>query len=168
MTRIFRVFVPATAVVLLVSEILLITSAFIIAVYLNLGVDPWVNLLDDGGLAHLVPVLVTILVGMYFNDLYSQVYVKSRIVLLQQLCLVMGGAFLVQGLLSYIVPDLRVSAHVMAWGSGIAVVAIYFFRVLFSTFAIKMLGRDSLLMVGGSPLLEDIASYLEEHPELGL
>jgi sugar transferase (PEP-CTERM system associated) len=29
------------------------------------------------------------------------------------------------------------------------------------------MGRDSLLMVGGSPLLEDIAAHLEEHPELG-
>jgi sugar transferase (PEP-CTERM system associated) len=167
MTRIFRVFVPATAVVLLISEILLIGSAFIIAVYMTLDVDPWVNLVYDGGLVHLIPVLVTILLGMYFNDLYSQFYVKSRIVLLQQLCLVMGGAFLVQGLLSYIVPDLRVSVHVMAWGSALAVVVIYFWRVLFSTFAIKVMGRDSLLMVGGSPLLEDIAAHLEEHPELG-
>jgi sugar transferase (PEP-CTERM system associated) len=167
MTRIFRVFVPATAVVLLISEILLIASAFIIAVYMTLDVDPWVNLVYDGGLVHLIPVLVTILLGMYFNDLYSQFYVKSRIVLLQQLCLVMGGAFLVQGLLSYIFPDLRVSAHVMAWGSGLAVVVIYFWRVLFSTFAIKVMGRDTLLMVGGSPLLEDIAAHLEEHPELG-
>src|SRR5580704_15437425 len=168
MTRIFRVFVPATAVVLLVSEILLITSAFIIAVYLTLGVDPWVNLLDDGGLVNLIPVLVTILVGMHFNDLYSQVYVKSRIVLLQQLCMVMGGAFLIQCLFSYFVAEMRVSAHVMAWGSGLAVVVIYFWRVLFSTFAIKMIGRESLLLVGGSPLLEDIAAHLEEHPELGL
>ena len=168
MTRIFRVFVPATAVVLLLSEILIITSAFIVAVYLELEVDPWVNLIYDGGLIHLVPVLATILLGMHFNDLYSQFYVKSRIVLLQQLCLVMGGAFLLQGLLSYIVPDMRVSAHVMAVGSGLAVVAIYFWRVLFSTFAIKVMGRDSLLMVGGSPLLEDIARHLEEHPELGL
>jgi sugar transferase (PEP-CTERM system associated) len=167
MTRIFRVFVPATAVVLLISEILLIGSAFIIAVYMTLDVDPWVNLVYDGGLVHLIPVLVTILLGMYFNDLYSQFYVKSRIVLLQQLCLVMGGAFLVQGLLSYIVPDLRVSVHVMAWGSALAVVVIYFWRVLFSTFALKVMGRDSLLMVGGSPLLEDIAAHLEEHPELG-
>jgi len=167
MTRIFRVFVPATAVVLLISEILLIGSAFIIAVYMTLDVDPWVNLVYDGGLVHLIPVLVTILLGMYFNDLYSQFYVKSRIVLLQQLCLVMGGAFLVQGLLSYIVPDLRVSVHVMAWGSALAVVVIYFWRVLFSTFAIKVMGRDSLLMVGGSPLLEDIAAHLEEYPELG-
>jgi len=168
MTRIFRVFVPATAVVLLISEILLITSAFIVAVYLTLDVDPWVNLVYDGGLMHLIPVLVTILLGMHFNDLYSQFYVKNRIVLLQQLCLVMGGAFLVQGLLSYIFPDLRVSAHVMAWGSFLAVVVIYFWRVLFSAFAIKVMGRDTLLMVGGSPLLEDIAAHLHEHPELGL
>jgi sugar transferase (PEP-CTERM system associated) len=168
MTRIFRVFVPATAVVLLLSEILLITSAFIIAVYLSLDVDPWVNLIYDGGLVHLIPVLLTILLGMHFNDLYSQFYVKSRIVLLQQLCLVMGGAFLFQGLLSYVVPDVRVSAHVMALGSGLAVVAIYFWRVLFSAFAIRVMGRDTLLMVGGSPLLEDIASHLEDHPELGL
>jgi sugar transferase (PEP-CTERM system associated) len=155
MTRLFRVFVPTTTVVLLTSEILLITSAFIFAVYLTLDVDPWVNLIYDGGLVHL-------------NDLYSQFYVKSRIVLLQQLCLVMGGAFLVQGLLSYISPDMRVSAHVMAVGSGLAVVAIYFWRVFFSAFAIDAMGRDTLLMVGGSPLLEDIASHLQEHPELGL
>ncbi len=168
MTRFFRVFVPATAVVLLVSEILLITSAFIIAVYLTLDVDPWVNLIYDGGLVHLIPVLVTILVGMHFNDLYSQFHVKSRIVLLQQLCLVMGGAFVIQGMLSYVFPEMRVSAHVMAVGSVLAVVAIYFWRVLFGTFALRMMGQDTLLMVGGSPLLEDIAAHLEEHPELGL
>jgi sugar transferase (PEP-CTERM system associated) len=168
MTRIFRVFVPATAVVLLVSEILLITTAFVIAGYLILDVDPWVNLLYDGGLLNLIPVLITILVGMHFNDLYSQFYVKSRIVLLQQLCLVMGGAFVIQGMLSYVFPEMRVSVHVMAVGSGLAVVTIYFWRVLFSTFAINVMGRDSLLMVGGSPLLEDIARHLEEHPELGL
>ena len=52
MTRFFRVFVPATAVVLLVSEILLITSAFIVAVYITLDVDPWVNLVYDGGFVH--------------------------------------------------------------------------------------------------------------------
>jgi sugar transferase (PEP-CTERM system associated) len=82
--------------------------------------------------------------------------------------MVMGGALLIQGLLSYLSPDLRVSVHVMAVGSALAVVSIYCWRVLFSTFAINALGRDRLLLVGGSPLLEDIASHLEAHPELGL
>jgi sugar transferase (PEP-CTERM system associated) len=168
MTRFFRVFVPATTVVLLVSEIMLITSAFVVAVYFVLDVDPWVNLIYDGGLVHLIPVLLTILVGMYLNDLYSQIYVKSRIVLLQQLCLVMGAAFLVQGLLSYISPGVRVSAHVMALGSGLAVVTIFFWRVLFSTLATNVMGRDRILLVGDSLLLEDIARHLEAQPELGL
>jgi sugar transferase (PEP-CTERM system associated) len=168
MTRKFRVFVPAPAAVLLVSEILLLTSAFILAVYFALDVDPWVNLVYDGGFMHLVPVLLTILLGMYFNDLYSQYYVKSRIVLLQQLCLVMGGAFLVMGFLSYLSPVLRVSSRVMAVGSVLGIVAIFFWRVLFSTFAIHVMERDRLLLVGGSPLLGDIASHVEKHPELGL
>src|SRR5579872_6316388 len=107
MTRFFRVFIPTTSVVLLVSEVLLIASCFVIAVYLTLNVDPYTNLVYDGGFIHLVPVLLTIMVGMHLNDLYSQFYVKSRIVLLQQLCLVMGGALLVQGLLSYIDRDMR-------------------------------------------------------------
>jgi sugar transferase (PEP-CTERM system associated) len=168
MTRFFRVFVPDTAVVLLVADILLLTSAFILAVYFALSVDPWVNLIYDGGFMHLVPVLLTILLGMYFNDLYSQYHVKSGIVLVQQLCLVMGGAFVVQGLLSYISPEMRVSSKVMAIGSVLGIVAVYFWRVLFSTFAIHVMERDRLLLVGGSPLLEDIAAHIEKHPELGL
>lgn len=168
MTRFFRVFIPTTTLVLLISEVLLITSAFIVAVYLTLNVDPYTNLVYDGGFIHLVPVLLTIVVGLHFNDLYSQFYVKSRVVLLQQLCLVMGGALLVQGLLSYVDRDMRVSAHVMAVGSGLSIVVIYFWRVLFSTFATDMMGRERLLLVGGSPLLEDIAGHLQEHPELGL
>ena len=168
MTRFFRVFVPTTAVVLLISEILLITSAFVVASYISLEADPWVNLRYLGGFSNLIPVLVTILMGMHFNDLYSQYYVKSRIVLLQQLCLVMGGAFLVQGFWSYLSPDMRVSARVMALGSIFAVVSIFLWRVLFSTFAGTIVGRNSLLLVGGSPLLEDIARFLDGHQELGL
>ena len=168
MTRFFRVFVPATAVVLLVSEILLVTSAFVIAVYLALDVDPWVNLVYDGGFTRLLPVLLAIFVGMHFNDLYSQYFIKSRIVLLLQLCTVMGGAVLTQGLFSYVSPEMRVSGKVMTLGSCLAVTAIYTWRVLFSTFAIRVMGLDRLLLVGGSPLLQDIAKHLEAHPELGL
>ena len=56
----------------------------------------------------------------------------------------------------------------MVVGSAIAVVAIFFWRVLFSTFVLQVVGRDRLLLVGGSPLLEDIGQYITEHPESGL
>ncbi len=103
--------------------------------------------------------------GLHFHDLYSKIHVKSQIVLIQQLCLVMGVAFLTQGLIAYINANLRVPIRVMVVGSAISVVAIFFWRVLFSAFALQVVGRDRLLLVGGSPLLEDIGQYITEHPE---
>ena len=168
MIRLFKVFIPVGTLTLLVSEVLLITSAFIFATYVVLEVDPTVFLLYDGGLSRIALVVLSILLGLHFHDLYSQVYVKSGIVLMQQLCLVMGVAFLSQGLITYLNANLRVPISVMGLGSAIAVVAIFFWRILFSAFASQLVGRDRLLLVGGSPLLEDIGQYVADHPESGL
>jgi sugar transferase (PEP-CTERM system associated) len=168
MIRLFKVFIPVGTLTLLVSEVLLVTSAFIFATYLVLEVDPTVFLLYDGGLLRIVLVVISILVGLHLHDLYSQIQVKSRIVLIQQLCLVMGVAFLCQGLIAYINNNMRVPIRVMLVGSAIAVVAIFFWRLLFSAFAFQVVGRDRLLLVGGSPLLEDIGQYIADHPETGL
>lgn len=168
MIRLFKVFIPVGTLTLLVSEVLLVTSAFIFATYMVLEVDPTVFLLYDGGLSRIVLVVFSILVGLHFHDLYSQIYVKSRIVLIQQLCLVMGVAFLTQGVIAYINANLRVPIRVMLTGSAIAVAGIFFWRVLFSAFAFSVVGRDRMLLVGGSPLLEDIGQYIFDHPESGL
>ncbi len=112
--------------------------------------------------------VLSILVGLHFHDLYSKVHVKSQIILIQQLCLVMGVAFLTQGLIAYLNANLRVPIRVMVVGSSLAVIAIFFWRVFFSAYAMNVMGRDTLLLVGGSPLLEDIAKHVVEHPEQGL
>jgi FlaA1/EpsC-like NDP-sugar epimerase len=168
MLRLFEVFIPVGTLTLLVSEVLLVTSAFIFATYVDLGVDPTAYLLYDGGLSRVVSAVFCILVGLYFQDLYSQVHVKSWIVLIQQLCLVMGVAFLCQGLIAYINANMRMPIHVMLVGSAIAVAAIFLWRLLFSAFAFQVVGRDRLLLVGGSPLLEVIGQYIADHPETGL
>src|ERR1022692_4746021 len=168
MIRLFKVFIPVGTLTLLVSEVLLVTSSFIFATYLVLEVDPTVFLLYDGGLPRIVLVVISILVGLHLHDLYSQIQVKSRIVLIQQLCLVMGVAFLFQGLIAYINNNMRVPIRVMLVGSAIAVAAVFFWRLLFSAFAFQVVGRDRLLLVGGSPLLEDIGQYIADHPETGL
>ena len=168
MIRLFKVFIPVGTLALLVSEVLLVTSAFVFATYVVLEVDPTIFLLYDGGLFRISLVLLSIIVGLHFHDLYSQIHVKSRVVLVQQLCLVMGVAFLTQGLIAYADASLRVPIRVMVMGSALAVVAIFFWRVLFSAFALQVVGRDRMLLVGGSPLLEDIGQFIADHPESGL
>jgi len=164
----FKVFIPIGTLTLLVSETLLVLSAFIVATYIDLNVDPTVFLLDDGGIYRISLVVLSILIGLYFHDLYSQFQVKSRIVLFQQLCLVMGIAFLLQGFVAYVLPTFRVPIRVMIWGSAVAILAIFAWRLFFSAVAINVVGRDRLLLVGGSPLLEDIGQHIAEHPHLGL
>jgi sugar transferase (PEP-CTERM system associated) len=168
MIRLFKVFIPVGTLTLLVSELLLVTSAFVLATYLTFEADPTVYLLDDGGLSRILLVVFCIMIGLHFHDLYSQFHVKSRIVLLQQLCLVMGVAFLSQGLIAYLNAGLRVPIRVMLTGSALAVVAIFLWRVFFSAYAFQAVGKYRLLLVGGSPLLEDVGRHVSERPETGL
>ena len=168
MIRLFRVFVPSSVLALLVSDILLITSSFILATYLVMEVDPAPYLLYDGGLVRILVMALTVLIGLHLQDFYSRFHVQSRIVLLQDLCVAMGWAFLLQGLISYLAPDLKAPLQVVLWGSLLALVVMFLWRVLFSAYALEILGRDRLLLVGGSPLLEDIGRHVAEHPELGL
>jgi len=168
MIRLFRVFVPVGALALLVSEILLITGSFILAAYCVMPVDPAGYLLDDGGDVSILLVLLSILIGLYLHDLYSDIYVKSRIVLLQQLCMVIGIAFLVQGLVAYLDRSLRMPIRVMLLGSFLAMGSIFLWRILFNAYAAEIVGRDRLLLVGASSVLAAIAAYIAQHPEKGL
>jgi len=168
MIRLFRVFVPVGSLILLISEILLVSSAFLLATYIVLDVDPTNYLLYEGGAASITLVLVSILVGLYLHDLYSDIFVKSRIALLQQLCLVIGIAFLTQGFIAYLSRNLRMPIHVMVLGSVMALVALYAWRIFFSAYAVRVVGRDRLLLVGGSPVLEEIGQFIEDYPEKGL
>jgi sugar transferase (PEP-CTERM system associated) len=168
MIRLFRVFVPVGTFALLVSEILLVTGAFILASYIILPADPGDYLLYEGGLQSILLVVLSILIGLYLHDLYSDIELKSRIILLQQLCLVMGIAFLTQGLVSYVDRNLRIPLRVMALGSSLAMMAIFIWRNLFSAYVAQVVGRDRLLLVGDSPVLVDIARFIDSHPEKGM
>jgi sugar transferase (PEP-CTERM system associated) len=167
MVRLFRVFIPTGTLILLISEAFLIAAAFIIAVFYfrHAETDNLTYLLYGGGRISIGVVLVTMLVGLYLHDLYSQIYVKSRIELAQQLCMVSGAAFLVQSSVSYLNSSLRMPIHVMVPGSIMAVGGIYCWRLFFNAYVGRVIGGDRLLLVGTSPLLNEIAAYVGRHPE---
>jgi sugar transferase (PEP-CTERM system associated) len=167
MIRLFGVFIPIGALTLLLSESLLITAAYVISSYFALQINPAVYLFYDGGMVSIVVVVMSILLGLYFQDLYSVYVVKSKIVLAHQLCMAVGIAFLAQGFVSYLFRDLRMPAHLMIMGSIVSMVAMFGWRVLFC-YAIPVVARDRLLLVGASPVLADIISYIQGHPETGV
>lgn len=168
MIRLFRVYVPVGTLTLLISEIALLATAFFVAVYAVLPFDPTVFLFDEGGWLRISLVIASILLGLYFSDLYTDLFVTSQVVLLQQVCLIIGSDFLLQGLISYVDINLRVPIRVMIVGNLLSVIAIFGWRILFSMYAIQMVNREGILLVGGGPLLEDIGRYIDDNPHTGL
>lgn len=168
MIRLFRVSIPAGSLALLISEVGLITSAYILASYFVLPYDPTVFLLYDGGLYRILSVTASVILGLHFQDLYTNIRIRSRIALLQQLSLVMGVAFLIQGLISYADRDLRMPMRLMVLGSTIAICAIFIWRVLYAKYLVSVVGAQRLLFVGGNVLTDAIAEHLKTRPDFGV
>jgi hypothetical protein len=99
MIRLFRVFIPTSVVALLLSEIILTYTCFVVATFLMMEVAPEVFLIDDNGWLRISIVVGCIMLGIYFHDLYTHFRIRSRILLFQQVIVVVGATFLTQALL---------------------------------------------------------------------
>jgi lipopolysaccharide/colanic/teichoic acid biosynthesis glycosyltransferase len=168
MIRLFRVFVPVGALALLFSEILITASCFLVVAFLILSVDPLVFLFNDKGLQRIAVVVASILFGLFFEDLYERIYVKSRVLLLQQLSLVLGIALLIQGIIGYVSGGFRLPVRLMLPASALTIVALFAWRIVYSAVVLRVVGPQRILFVGMSPLLEEMAGHIKGHPELGL
>lgn len=164
--RIFRVFISRSVLALLVSELVLITVSFLAAGYIVLIQGPALFFLYEGGWVRVASAVATILMIMYFQDFYSRTRVRSRVVLGQDLCLTMGAAFVIQGMLAYVHVGMRMPLRLMIVGGSFSTVVLFFWRVLYSEFGWKI-GRQRLLFLGSGSLLEQLDKLLHARPELG-
>ena len=168
MIRIFRVFIPASVLALLISDTILLLFSFVVGCYIVLVADPYIFLLSDGGLERIGLVVLSILIGLYFNDLYTRFRIRSNIELIQQFCLAIGAAFLVQALLSYLDRSWMLPRWTMMAGCLLSLILVPSWRMFYSTFAMRAFGMDRVLYVGLSRVVQQIAGRIHEHPELGL
>ncbi|MEK7407801.1 MAG: sugar transferase [Acidobacteriota bacterium] len=168
MVRLFRVGVPTSVFVLLVSEALLLSCAFILAAFAVLEVDPTVFLLYDGGVGRVLIAVFSVLLGLHFLDLYSDIRVRSRIALLLEVGQAFGFAFLAQALINYLNPDWMLPRWLMILGCGLGLLAVSAWRVVYDVVVLRAIGSERLLFVGRNAVVEEIAAFLARRPELGL
>jgi lipopolysaccharide/colanic/teichoic acid biosynthesis glycosyltransferase len=168
MIRLFKVSVPSSAVALVISEALLLFSCYVFAAWLLLDVPLVVFLFEQGGYWHTAFVTAVIMLGLYFNGLYDDYRVASRIDLIQRFCMALGIAFLLQSLVSYARWDILLPRWVMVYGSLIALIALPLWRMIFAAQVASSMGARKLLFLGSSPAAREIADYLGQRPELGL
>jgi sugar transferase (PEP-CTERM system associated) len=168
MIRLFRVFLPTSVVALILSEVVLIFACFIIATYLVVDSDPEVFLLYDGGLIRMTLVVASVMLGLYFQDLYNDFRIRSKTLLVQQLCLVVGLVFFSQALLTYINRELMMSRWIMIFGCVMILILIPAWRLLYVGVVFRALGAQRLLFLGTNSVALEIAERLGDFPHLGL
>src|ERR1700733_15310425 len=100
MLRLFRVYVSASVAALLASEFILIYVCYLAAPFVWMRADGAVFLADDLGWWRILIVVLCLMLGIYFHDLYSKLGTRPGD-LLQQVGLVAGTAFLTGAVLGY-------------------------------------------------------------------
>ncbi len=169
MIRLFRVFIPASVLGLLLSEAILIFFCYALAAFLTPGIVPEIFFLDENGLLRIGVVAACIILGIYFHDLYWKFRIQSKILLVQQICLVLGIAFLVQATLTYgHLTSITLPKWIMIFGSSLMLILLPSWRVLYEVLVLRAIRRSRLLFLGWSPLASDIVDRLAERPEMGL
>src|SRR5690349_6795251 len=113
MIRLFRVFIPKSVMALVVLDALVVLACFLLAAYLSYGDVTELYLFYENGLANIAIAAASLLLGVYFQNLYTELRVRSLSLLLQQILMVISGVFLTQALLAYIDADVVVSRRLM-------------------------------------------------------
>lgn len=174
MTQLFRAFIPASVVGLVLTEFLLCALCYgLAAILLNGLVNPEfipeIFFLNDGGFLRIGIAVLCIMAGLYCQNLYSELRVKSLTLLTQQLCVAIGVAFLVQSLFTYLKhPELAVPKWVMIFGSVLIVIAVPAWRLFYRNVLVQAIGSQRVLFLGTSPISLRIARHIADHPEIGM
>ncbi len=152
---------------LLLSEIVIVLVCYGVVSFFTLGVDPGFYLFAEGNYWKLMVVTACIILGLYFQDLYTDLRITSRILLVQQVCLSVGASLLFMAFLGYLQPDLILGRWFMVIGSVLVILILPSWRVFFWRYIIGALRSERVLLLGNSGLLGEVIARLLQKPEFG-
>ena len=165
--KIFSVILPARTSVLIGSELLLSFLGFLGASFLFVQGDTLQYLSDERGWGRILTATISVLLGLFVNNLYAKPRVESRVALALKLSSVFGIALLIQGLLAYLPSGLTLPRAVMIGGTALSFTMLFILRLAFSSVVLTEAGSQQMLFVGFDSVSDEIAERVLSRPELG-
>ncbi len=157
--------VPSTILALLLSETVLLFSAYLLTAYRVLDIDPFVWLVYENGFWRIAATVIVIQFGLYFQDLYENLLIHSRFELFQQICMTIGAAFLIQELFAYGFTSWVLPKWIRWWGSLAVLVVLPVWRIVYGEMLGKMLGSELVMFLGSSDVARQVAQRYSDRPE---
>jgi sugar transferase (PEP-CTERM system associated) len=164
--RLFRIFIPASVIGLLLSEVFLVVACFLVASLFTLS-DPLEYLFSEENGWKILFLTMCIILGFYFQDLYGEFRIRSRVLLVQQVCMAVGCGLLVLAFLGYMSLDVLLPRWLVIAGSLSVLVLLPAWRILYWRYVIVGMRSQRVLLLGNGAILADITTHLIERPEFG-
>jgi sugar transferase (PEP-CTERM system associated) len=168
MIRLFRVFVPTSTLILLLTEIGLVFGCFLTALYILLPFEPEIFLFYEDGFLRLSLVVVAVILALYFQDFYTSGADRSKILLIEKTIRTIAIVFFTQAIMAYATPTLLMPRWTILGGSAILLFALPAWRLFFNTIFFRALSPQRILFLGTNTVVQEIAQRLTDHPELGM
>jgi exopolysaccharide biosynthesis polyprenyl glycosylphosphotransferase len=168
MIRLFRVFVPTSTLILLLTEIALVFASYFAALYILLPFEPEIFMFYEDGFLRLSLVVLAVILALYFQDFYTSGAERSKIILLEKTLRTIAIVFFTQALMAYATPALLMPRWTILGGSAILLFVLPAWRLCFNTVFFRALSPQRILFLGTNTVVQEIAQRLAQHPELGM
>lgn len=159
--------IPTQTLAVLAIDFLLVAAIYSALGSFVSGVGGSEYLVDLGGWLPVVLATGSVLFGIYFNELYADLNVGSRVALVLQLSNSFGVSLVIQTLIAYVDSDIAVPRRVMLFGTILSFPTILLWRIFYSGVLWRLVGRQAVLIVGSGSLAQDIAKQIVRRPERG-
>ena len=170
MIRLFNAYFPTRTLLLTLTEAILVTLGFVLAVVLWAGtpLDANVYLMYENGIGRIAIVVAVFLILMYYFDLYNSFVLTNRREVLTRLVGVLGCTFVALAVLYYTFPDASLGGSVLWIGIAIVAITVPLWRSVFFILNRSPRFAERAVIFGDGPLAGPLIEEIGRRKELGI
>jgi sugar transferase (PEP-CTERM system associated) len=168
MIRLFNVYYPTRAIILLACELLLVSGSFVSAAGYLLGRDTEIVLLyENGWLKILVITCLTLLLTYYF-DLYGPRRIAASWEIYFRLLLVLSVLSFVLASVIYLTPEFDIGRNVGLAGVSTLTVVLLLWRWAYEWINSLKLFRERVYVLGSGVRARTVVETIRSHRDAGM
>ncbi len=170
MIRLFNAYFPTRTLLLTVTEALLVTLGFVVAVVFWAGTafDANIYLRYENGFGRIGLVVGVFLLLMYYFDLYDSIVLSNRREVVTRLVGVLGCAFVTLSVLYYAFPEIRLAGTTLWLGVAIVGTTVPAWRKLFFVMNRSARFSERAILYGDGPLARPLMEEISYRADLGI
>jgi sugar transferase (PEP-CTERM system associated) len=165
--RLFNVYYPIRALVLVAGEALIVWTSFLLATILQYREDSYLVLNFEHGYQKIAIVTALVLLLSHWFDLYDPNHFEADGELHSRLLLLAGLLALVLAAVGAVFPRATLGKSAFLLGLGILTLALFGWRSAFSWLAQRPLFRERVYVLGTGERAQSVVRGLQMRPELG-